>query len=107
MGETVELATAYKFKTQLDKSTSIAEAANMVRDACQCAMMGSMELARRRLQELSTESSAFPEVAHAAYQLGQVVSYGDVRQFDPGTAAPTDRGTVRPRRTGIARCRQL
>jgi hypothetical protein len=88
LGETVELATAYKFKTQLEKSTSIAEAANMVRDACQCTMMGSMELARRRLQELSTESSAFPEIAHAAYQLGQVVSYGDVRQFDPAPLLP-------------------
>ena len=88
LGETVELATAYKFKTQLEKSTSIAEAANMVRDACQCAMMGSMELARRRLQELSTETSAFPEIAHAAFQLGQVVSYGDVRQFDPEPLLP-------------------
>jgi Family of unknown function (DUF5682) len=88
LGETVELATAYKFKTELEKSTSIADAANMVRDACQCAMMGSMELARRRLQELSTDSSAFPEIAHAAFQLGQVVSYGDVRQFDPEPLLP-------------------
>jgi hypothetical protein len=88
LGETVELATAYKFKTQLDKSTSIAAAANMVRDACQCAMMGSMKLARQRLQELSTETSAFPEIAHAAFQLGQVVSYGDVRQFDPAPLLP-------------------
>jgi Family of unknown function (DUF5682) len=88
LGETVELATAYKFKTQLDQCTSIAAAAAMVRDACQCAMMGSMELARRRLQELAAESSAFPEVAHAAFQLGQVVSYGDVRQFDPAPLLP-------------------
>jgi hypothetical protein len=88
LGETVELATAYKFKTRLEQSTSIAEAAGMVRDACQCAMMGSMELARRRLQELSTETSAFPVIAHAAFQLGQVVSYGDVRQFDPAPLLP-------------------
>ena len=59
LGETVELATAYKFKTQLEECTSIAEAADMVRDACQCGMMGSMELARRRLQELAAESSDF------------------------------------------------
>ena len=55
LGETVELATAYKFKTQLEKCTSIAEAAAMVRDACQCGLMKSMELARRRLQELAAD----------------------------------------------------
>src|SRR5262245_27265576 len=53
LGETVELATAYKFKTELDKCESIAAAAEMVKDACQCGLMDSMELARRRLQELA------------------------------------------------------
>ena len=83
LGETVELATAYKFKTQLEACTSIAEAADLVRDACQCGLMTSMELARRRLQELAATSSEFTALAHAAFQLGQVVRYGDVRQFDP------------------------
>lgn len=88
MGETVELATAFKFKTNLEKCTSIAEAADMVSDACQCGLMGSMELARRRLQELAAASSAFTEVAHAAHRLGQVARYGDVRKFDPAPLLP-------------------
>jgi hypothetical protein len=58
LGETVELATAYKFKTQLEKCASIAEAAVMVKDACQCGLMKSMDLARSRLQELAATSSA-------------------------------------------------
>lgn len=88
LGETVELATAYKFKTQLDKCTSIGEAAERVKDACQCGLMQSMELARRRLQELAAESTEFVGVAHAANQLGIVARYGDVRKFDPAPLLP-------------------
>jgi hypothetical protein len=88
LGETVELAAAYKFKTQLEKCTSIAEAAVMVRDACQCGLMKSMELARSRLQELAAASSALTEIAHAAWQLSLVARYGDVRKFDPAPLLP-------------------
>jgi hypothetical protein len=88
LGETVELAAAYKFKTQLEKSVSIAEAAVMVRDACQCGLMQSMELARARLQELASQSSEFKAIAHAAWQLGLVIRYGDVRHFDAAPMLP-------------------
>ena len=88
LGETVELATGYKFKTQLEKCESIAAASEMVRDACQCGLMTSMELARKRLQELAAETADFTSVAHAAHQLGQVARYGDVRQFDPTPLLP-------------------
>jgi hypothetical protein len=88
LGETVELATAYKFKTELDKCQSIAAAADMVKDACQCGLMASMELARRRLQELAATSGEFAAVAHAAWQLAQVARYGDVRKFDPAPLLP-------------------
>jgi len=50
--------------------------------------MKSMELARSRLQELAAASSALAEVAHAAWQLSQVVRYGDVRKFDPAPLLP-------------------
>ena len=88
LGETVELATAYKFKTQLEKCMSIAEAAAMVRDACQCGLMKSMELARSRLQELAAGSSSLAHIAHAAWQLSLVVRYGDVRKFDSAPLVP-------------------
>ena len=88
LGETVELATAFKFKTQLEACTTIAEAADLVNDACQCGLMKSMELARRRLQELAAVSSELKAIAHAAFQLSQVVRYGDVRKFDPGPLLP-------------------
>jgi hypothetical protein len=88
LGETVELATAYKFKTRMENCTSVADSADMVRDACQCGLMQSMELARKRLQELAADSSEFTAVAHAAHQLGMIARYGDVRRFDPAPLLP-------------------
>ena len=88
LGETVELATAYKFKQILDACTSIGAAAEVVNDACLCGMMGAMEAARKRLQELSAESSEMTAIAHAAHVLGLIVRYGDVRKFDPAPLLP-------------------
>ncbi len=88
LGETVELATAYKFKSQLEACTSIADAATLVHEACQCNMMESMELARRRLQELAATSSEFVALASAAWKMSLVVRYGDVRRFDAQPLVP-------------------
>ena len=88
LGETVELATGFKFKSTLEACASIAEAAEVVRDACQCGMMAAMDAARRRLQELSAETGDMAAVAHAAHVLGLIVRYGDVRKFDPEPLMP-------------------
>ena len=88
LGETVELATAYKFKTRLDECQSVDVAAISVRDACTCGMMDAMETARKRLQELASGTSDFASVATAAHRLMQVVRYGDVRRFDASPLVP-------------------
>ncbi len=88
LGETVELATAFKFHSQLEKCTSIAEAGAMVSDACQCGLMASMDQARSRLQELAVHSRDFAALATAAEQLTAVVRYGDVRRMNPAPLVP-------------------
>jgi hypothetical protein len=88
LGETVELATGYKFKTILEACESIAQAAEVVRDACQCGMMKAMDAARSRLQELSATATEMTAIAHAAHVLGLIVRYGDVRKFDPEPLLP-------------------
>jgi hypothetical protein len=88
LGETVELATGYKFSTALEACVSIGQAAELVSDACQCGLMKAMEEARKRLQELSAASSELTAIAHAAHVLGQVVRYGDVRKFDTAPLLP-------------------
>ncbi len=88
LGETVEIATGYKFKATLEACTSIAAAADVVRDACQCGMLAAMDAARRRLQELAVATSEVTAIAHAAHVLGMIVRYGDVRRFDPEPLLP-------------------
>ncbi|QDS99210.1 DUF5682 family protein [Adhaeretor mobilis] len=88
LGETVELAAAFKFKTELEKCTTIGAAGSMVRLACECGMMRAMDQARGVLQRLSADTSAFPSIAQAAQELSVVVRYGDVRQFDPKPLVP-------------------
>ena len=51
-------------------------------------MMPSMELARQKLQELATESSAFVSVAFAASELSLIVRFGDVRRYDAQPLLP-------------------
>jgi hypothetical protein len=88
LGETIELAVAFKFKQRLEKCTSIAEAAAIIRQACECGMSGSIELARQTLQRLANDSSDFAALAGATHELGLVIRYGDVRQFDDGPLKP-------------------
>jgi hypothetical protein len=88
LGETIELATAYRFKERLEKSESIEEAAKVIREACECGMMESMELARVALQRLAVDSGSFNEVSKAAYDLSIVISFGDIRKFNTTQLIP-------------------
>ena len=88
MGETVELAVAFKFKSILDECKSIGVAAELTSEAIRCGMPGAMDQARAKLQELAVGSSEFVAVAHAASELGMIARYGDVRRFDPEPLIP-------------------
>jgi len=88
LGETIELAVAFKFKQLLEKCTSIAEASTVIREACECGMSASIELARQTLQRLANDSSDFTALAGATHELGVVIRYGDVRQFDAEPLKP-------------------
>ncbi|MDR3459235.1 MAG: DUF5682 family protein [Verrucomicrobiae bacterium] len=88
LGETIELAVAFKFKQCLEKCASVAEASKVIRQACECGMSASIELARQTLQRLASDSSDFTALASATYELGLVIRYGDVRQFDAAPLKP-------------------
>jgi len=88
LGETIELAVAFKFKQRLEKCASIAEASTVIHEACECGMSASIELARQTLQRLANDSSDFAALASATHELGLVIRYGDVRQFDAEPLKP-------------------
>jgi len=88
LGETVDLATAFRFKQLLEAATGIDAASDVVRDACLCELAKSMDMARAKLQELAALSSDLKAIAHAASRLSLVTRYGDVRKFDPSPLLP-------------------
>ncbi|MCA9194998.1 MAG: hypothetical protein KDB03_24670 [Planctomycetales bacterium] len=88
LGETVEVATAYKFDTLLSQSGRIQTTAALVADACQCNLLKSMDQARRRLQELAVLSRDFVALAFAVGELSATVRFGDVRQSDTSSLQP-------------------
>jgi hypothetical protein len=88
LGETVRLACGYKLKIAIEEATTIDEAARLVHDAMQCGLPAMMEHARKRLQELSASRTAMIPVARAAYELAQVVRFGDVRKLDTAPLVP-------------------
>lgn len=88
LGETVELAAAFKMKQRLETADTIADAAKVIRQACECGMARSIELARQTLQRLASDSSDFSALAGAAAELGRVIRYGDVRRFDAEPLKP-------------------
>jgi len=88
LGESIELACSYRFKQLIESAPTIDAAALLVSDACQCNMMQSMEQARQKLQHLASDSSAITQIADAAFELMQVVRYGDVRRFDTQHLVP-------------------
>lgn len=88
LGETIELACGYRFKQLIEAAPTIDAAALLVSDACKCNLMESMEQAREKLQHLASETSALGHIAAAAFELMQVVRYGDVRRFDTQPLVP-------------------
>ncbi|MFO0014665.1 MAG: DUF5682 family protein [Planctomycetota bacterium] len=87
-GETIALATAFQFRQAIEKAESVNDASRLIWDACCCSLPTMMDFARHRLQALSTENSGTADVAAAAFQLMQVVKFGDVRRFDTSPLLP-------------------
>ncbi|MCU6711884.1 DUF5682 family protein [Paenibacillus sp. J5C_2022] len=88
LGETVEVAAAFKLKGQLESCGSIAEASALIKVACRCGMIAQMEEARSTLQHLAADSRDVVQLAAAARELSTTISYGDLRRIDTAHLLP-------------------
>lgn len=88
LGETVELATAFKLKQSIDGAKTIQAAAALVATAARCELLLGLLAARGRLQELASQSSAVSETAAAAHELMQTIRFGNVRRLDTQPLLP-------------------
>jgi hypothetical protein len=88
IGETVEMATAIKLSQKLANTDRIDKAAQVVKEAVLCELADALENARRRLQAMAVEETGFIELSRAVAELAEVISYGNVRKFDPKPLEP-------------------
>ena len=81
-GETLEIATAFVLKEQLNESTDLSVVAKIIRQACECQLTHIFSNALSTLQRLLVDSNSFAETAFAAHELSVLIQYGDLRQFN-------------------------
>lgn len=87
-GDTIETAAAYMLKESIEKSKDATEVAKLVKIACECKLFDSIHEAVKKLQDLTSESESFVEVASAAREISFIVQYGSIRKFDTESVIP-------------------
>lgn len=87
-GETIQLAAAFVLHERLLECTSIVEASQIIRIACDCGLPTLMEEARRTLQRLAVDAGNFVEIATSAYELSVLIQYGSIRLIETETMIP-------------------
>ncbi|MDO3409869.1 DUF5682 family protein [Saccharibacillus sp. CPCC 101409] len=88
LGETIEVACAYKLREKLEACASIAQASALIGVAVRCGMTAQMEDGRRVLQALAADSRDVAQIAAAAASLAGVIAYGDIRRADTAPLVP-------------------
>lgn len=87
-GENIKLATAYALKEKLEDCADVFEAAKLITTACICKLTTVIGSALSTLQRLTTEANNFIKTSDACYALGQLIQYGDLRNFDTKPIIP-------------------
>ncbi|WP_423802303.1 DUF5682 family protein [Neobacillus sp. SAB-20_R2A] len=88
LGETLELAAAYRIRENLNTCEHVGAAALLVRISYMCGMLEMLEAARETVMSLAVDSVDFVENAEAINELSRVIQFGDVRRFDTKTLIP-------------------
>lgn len=88
LGDTVELAASFTLKDRVENASAMSEIAGVIEDAFLCGMAASLDYAVTALQAIAVEAVSFEELAKTAYQLSNIISYGDIRNIDNSALEP-------------------
>ncbi len=92
LGDTVELAAAYRLAERLRPDAAAASGvdacADVARDACLCGLEGALADAIAAAQGAGAAGAGFVELADAAWALSQVVEAAQIRRVDAAMAGP-------------------
>jgi hypothetical protein len=90
-GETIEVAAAYQIKESLEsesESVTLSQTARLIKAAYKCDLPECFALAANALQAISSETENFSETASAAWELSEMLQYGDLRKTDTAPLKP-------------------
>jgi len=82
LGETVEIACAYKLREELQNCCDPQRTARLTAIAYKCDLTESFSLAASALENLAAETDSFIKTANTAFELSRLVRYGDLRRAD-------------------------
>ncbi|MCY6484107.1 DUF5682 family protein [Clostridium aestuarii] len=82
LGNSIELATAFKLDEILKTCEDISEASELVLVACKCGMEKAVDNGRRIVQGLSADASDFVEITKALRNIYQVINFGSLRKIN-------------------------
>ncbi|KAJ51905.1 hypothetical protein BD780_001728 [Clostridium tetanomorphum] len=82
LGNSVELATAFKLDQLLKECEDIKEASELILTACKCGMEKAVEDGRSIVQGLSIDAGDFVKIAKTLKNIYQVINFGSLRKID-------------------------
>lgn len=82
LGETVEIAAAFKLKEQLENTQDIGLVASIITKAYHCNLTSLFETAILTLQSILVQTEDLNALSNASYELAKLLQYGDLRQFE-------------------------
>ncbi|MDF2935577.1 MAG: hypothetical protein K0Q90_950 [Paenibacillaceae bacterium] len=88
LGESVELAAAFKLRQSMEACSSIGEASQLINMASLCGLTAQMETGLSVLQRLAADSRDVTGMAAAAAELAVILGYGSLRRVETGHLGP-------------------
>jgi hypothetical protein len=82
LGNSIELAAAFKLDEILKNTEDISEASEVVLIACKCGMEKAVNNGRKIVQGLSTEAKDFVRIAKTLRNIYQVINFGSLRKIN-------------------------
>ena len=82
LGETIEIAAAVKFSTEIKACKDVSRACGLLKSASLCALTKELAAAGNLLQNLASESVDLLALAQTCYELSDLINFGSVRHLD-------------------------
>lgn len=88
LGDTLEIAASYKLYERLESTKKISEVSEILGLAYNCDLLSMVEIAVKKLQNLSVVEEDFAQIVKALLQISQQIKFTDIRKIDTKVLEP-------------------